>query len=76
MKQLFFFQGQQGEIGARGTAGALVTKHSQKYIMNNYKPVIFTYLYLHVLLQGEPGPDGTVGFPGIRGPQVQQDYNI
>ncbi len=27
-------------------------------------------LYIRVLLQGEPGPDGVVGFPGVRGPQV------
>lgn len=32
------------------------------------------FVYICVLFQGEPGPDGTVGFPGVRGPQVTKPF--
>lgn len=69
-------QGHQGELGARGAAGLQVTTHLQMFFLteNNDKLSTFSDLKCltnkHTSLQGEPGPDGVVGFPGVRGPQV------
>ena len=71
---MFLFTGSARSPGPQGicwtsgnTCSEVIFQWSGVYVVSLFPPTLWSFC------QGKAGPDGTVGFPGVRGPQVKQD---